>query len=296
MFHHVRTYSHYFWLFCGGSISALAVYPHTLGLESFKESISNKSKVDLDVALLADEVKKDLKLPTTTLVDMNKIINIVPTDNLDFCSRGFLSTRWGVVVGLPKFFSSNSIEKSQEDKDLLKNYGIDISTNRGLEILETFNLSNEAKKYALAKEINMANTAKIYLYSAGLGFTFILSYIVSQPFNSFVLSALSFCTVLPLSIYLCIKLYDTYNCYYEKDCDTKLASLNKELANGGIEYYSSLLKRKQYLGETETRTSAKDKLLKAFDCCCQKSELTVAEKLNYLTEIVKQKYGTNGPE
>ncbi|XP_055893846.1 uncharacterized protein LOC106061117 [Biomphalaria glabrata] len=290
MYRNIRTYYPYFWVFCGTGVSAVTIYPHTLGVSSFKEKITNKSQLDIQVLRLVEEIKTDLKIHTKNPFNVNKVLEIVPTDKIDFLSQGFLSMRWGAVIGIPNYFSSDFSKQAKDNKDILKIMGIEgVNEKKEQEILETFQLSEAAKKYALAKEISMLNSGKLLLFSFAAGLTVILSYVTARLFSSFTLASITYCAAQSCLAFLCVGIYNYYNCYWEKACDLDVASINKDLALGGIEYYTALLKRQEALGGKPL--VANGNIFNQYMTKLLKPALTESEKLSYLTEVVEQKYG-----
>ncbi|CAL1525952.1 unnamed protein product [Lymnaea stagnalis] len=294
MYQFARNYGHYGWLLGAVGATVTTMYPHTFGLEYQKEQLTSHSHgkpaaVDSEVLYLAEEIKQDLNIKENAFVKHN-LLDFVQTDRPDFTTKGFMSTKWGAVVGVPIFFSSQSFEKANENSKI---FNLDLSTVEGQKIMETFRLSRAAKKFALAREINKSNSNKVYVDSAGLGLAITSFYVIADSLaNLFSIrgaKVLSFLTMAPLFTVCYIKMNDKYNNYFEKNCDKKAARIDRETACGGIEYYTALITRKELL-QNLGKDNVPEKKDIIFGEKWRKYDMTLSEKKTFLIRTIKEYY------
>lgn len=166
-------------------------------------------------------------------------------------------TIWGTLIGLPYYFSYTKLSDINLNHiKLASKYSIDWKSKSGKMLLNSFILSDAAKKFAMAKEIHFADSFRFYghcfiVYFCGLTGFFLTNFllkkngIINRPF-------LTLSPIYSLSIFVTYILYlviqgiaDDY-IHHEVDLRT-IKSYNKDYINGGIEYYQKLLQRNKAL-------------------------------------------------
>jgi hypothetical protein len=247
-------------LACGFGTGLVYAYPHTLGLDKYKDVMTDRSE---DVSLntdaevdMAKEIKKHFKWPQP-IRTTDPLFQFIPTKQLlDVSHRGSMTTLYGTVVNLPILFTTSSMQKVQENPvAYLQRYNINVDVNEAQKVLDLFNLSPDAKKFVIARELCNANSAQFYINFSGLNFLFFncyaLGYTVPRliPFPG--AAAISYLTALPLLGYFYVKVYDYFNCYMQAKSDRTAASISQSVADGGVEYYTKLLARRQTLEELQ---------------------------------------------
>lgn len=126
-------------------------------------------------------------------------------------------------------------------------------------------LSDNAKKYAICREILLRNTLQLYLQSCYPSFIMIslnyLSYLSKGYLgihNNPPLIRGMFYTVLTafgFSLWFFIK--DNTSLYYENLVEHQICALGQQYIEGGLEYYTKLLERNKALRELSSRGSSK---------------------------------------
>lgn len=216
---------------------------------------------------------------------------------LEFTQRGSAATRFGAVIGVPILFTTSSLLAAKENPvAVLQNYNISVNEAEGEKMLELFTLSSAAKKFALAKEMYFADTMHIFTgfvtinlafvgtYAIGTGLSNILSVVLPVP----VAAIISFLSVVPTLGYGCVKLYDWYTCRLMAKADRKAAQIDPDVAVGGIEYYSTLIARKQALEQVQQNLASDSAAESVFDMKWRKKELSLEERKLRLQEALGQ--------
>ncbi|KAG8308454.1 hypothetical protein J6590_002541 [Homalodisca vitripennis] len=159
------------------------------------------------------------------------------------------------------------------------------------ELSDMFLLSDEAKKYVIAREILLINSMHVYIktclpvlvaYS-----TEMLSKLIArhQKLTQFPVQvrAIYYLLVTVVGLMIWNVLSNNFKHYYEADVENKICKLDSNYMRGGIEYYSKECKRNQFQVNFKNQTSS---LLKTVDdfivSLLSFKEIPVVRKIAYL--------------
>ncbi|XP_046673199.1 transmembrane protein 177-like [Homalodisca vitripennis] len=199
---------------------------------------------------------------------------------------GTYGTIQGGIVGLPAFFDFNT--KEDVEKNVVVNGPSHLSEE---ELSDMFLLSDEAKKYVIAREILLINSMHVYIktclpvlvaYS-----TEMLSKLIArhQKLTQFPVQvrAVYYLLVTVVGLMIWNVLSNNFKHYYEADVENKICKLDSNYMRGGIEYYSKECKRNQFQVNFKNQTSS---LLKTVDdfivSLLSFKEIPVVRKIAYL--------------
>ncbi|XP_064617289.1 transmembrane protein 177-like [Liolophura sinensis] len=242
-----------------GCITGAKVFPHTLGLPKYKSFVQLydkgfEVKLDEHTKQLAQEVLDAMNMKE----EMEARVELFVAYGQDMVSKGSLNTRKGGIVGIPANFKYLSTDNVERNKVVLNNKGVDWNSSAGEKLAEAMVLSDNAKKFAIAREIF---TIKSYFYAVDAllaSFSFLGSY----SFGYFINRKMGLREKLPMVVrgglytgFACLGLLtyvlvrDAYNCRQDRKLDQKAGTLMPALALGGVEYYTKLLQRNIALRE-----------------------------------------------
>ncbi|CAG5130028.1 unnamed protein product [Candidula unifasciata] len=286
------------WYGCGIGASLAYIYPHTLGLEKYKEAITETSEgkpveLDSEIAVVAQEIKNHFKWRQSSLFKRPDFDFVQTTQPLDFVQRGSVTSRWGAVIGVPILFTTSSLQAARESPvTVLQKYNINVTEDEGTNILEFFTLSPAAKKFALAREMYLADSFYIFASVIAINLAFFSTYAVGAGLSN-VLSLflpgpgavlISFLSLIPALGYGCIKFHDWYTRVMLAKSDKEAAFMDSEVAAGGIEYYSTLIARKQVQGNVSSSVDTES----LFDMKWRKKELSFEERKQRLEKALEK--------
>ena len=111
-------------------------------------------------------------------------------------------------------------------------------------------LSDDAKRFALARELERAKTLSYRTNGVILPISIVIGYLLSRAVNKKLdllrrpplLRLQMYGIIAPAMIFFAITLEDIYKYYQEASLDTKVCHIGPNYAKGGIEYYDKQLK------------------------------------------------------
>lgn len=241
-----------------------------------------------------EQVKKHFRWQETKL-HTGKMFDLIQTKQLlDLSHKGSMTTIWGAVVSLPAMFSANFLQETEDNPLDLLAYDIDVTTEEGQQILGSFKLSRAARKFALAKEMCHTNTYYVHFSFMGITFSVLSCYIIATAVSSLIplrgAKMFSYMTVVPTLGFVTLKTGDYYNCRLQAKSDRKAASIDQEVAAGGVEYYTALIARKQALEKLKIQETSNDETMLKFGLGWRKTDLTPEERRDRLLKSVKRLY------
>lgn len=167
---------------------------------------------------------------------------------------GSLNMNWGGIVGLPHNFNYKKVnEINTSEIKVFADQRVKWDTKPGKRLLESMVLSEKAQKFATAREIYYLNNNHVLFQSSAVAVSAVLGVAIAE----FVLKMPKYKiaekpTVVRLVLYglcFCIgyfnwcMLHDGLNNYYDRDSDKQAALTGEDYFDGGVEYYSQMLKR-----------------------------------------------------
>lgn len=237
---------------------AISMLPQTLLLQRSRKILAHVDHTDNDFPVDSH---------TQTLIQMvlqRILLKAEEEANIDFficygsdpIHKGSVKLKFGAIVGLPAMFTYRDVNQVEKKELLLDERSINWNSTDGQNLLEAIVLSDKAKAFVIAREINYANSYQLHLenvmrcgfgclaYSSG----FLLNkmFYFSQRMKPW--ARFSFYSVVASTWFLLyLTIMDTYYCWQDNAVDKKTAHLTRTYAEGGVEYYEKLLARNRAL-------------------------------------------------
>ncbi|ESO01575.1 hypothetical protein HELRODRAFT_185689 [Helobdella robusta] len=173
---------------------------------------------------------------------------------------GSVKAKFGALIGLPVTIDYD--ESSRLGKESLSFGGIRLDLNKSnsdvaTQLAESLLLSDKAKAFVIARQLSYVSTYNLHtevaLKSVMAACIIYSMHYVKKHYREFIekLRPLPYfllgCTILSGWGVLYIGLKDARKCRMDYVADRKAALLGRELAEGGVEYYESLLRRNKSL-------------------------------------------------
>jgi hypothetical protein len=165
---------------------------------------------------------------------------------------GSTKTRFGAFIGIPANFEYKS--PSDIDRNALRvaqSIPVSWNTDEGRLLEQSLILSDNAQKFALAREISMVDTHHIYIYSAIHSMSLLLYYFLAMAANdsfyglykpgSFRFTVYTLVAAFTYGVWAVSR--DLLTKHYEKYADERAASLGLNYAKGGAEFYTRIIQR-----------------------------------------------------
>lgn len=172
--------------------------------------------------------------------------------------KGSVHLRFGALIGIPGSFKYRTSEDVVRASMKVNRVPVDWQTEAGSKLMSALLLSDNAKKFAYAREVMYVDSNYVFVkvgLQAGIGFSaYATGFIANRLLNLkavlktwargglYTLIGGSWCLV-----YILIR--DMYNFHQDNKVDNRAAKLGKDYAQGGVEYYTKLLLRNQALRE-----------------------------------------------
>ncbi|XP_076242998.1 transmembrane protein 177 [Calliopsis andreniformis] len=241
----------------GGGTALVAVgitqLPHTYFLETIRQ-IKAKYRYDeteepvrKKLQQTFEDVLNDLPLKEEQKND----IRLFHVYGYDLYHAGILNSKFGAVVGVPITFVYDSVESMNKNDIFMYNVPVDWNRSAENDFLKSLVLSENAQKYAIAREILKIKEDKQFF----VGFKVLLHVlIVSIVYNIFyeklnlasknklVRYTITSLTVVG-GIASWIGLQDAVSYNSDIKIDKTLCALGKDYIEGGKEFYEKLLSR-----------------------------------------------------
>lgn len=242
-----------------GSYGYWRYHRHLFGIYGEEEKLSySKDKIPFDES--TQKVIDELMMYITERWSPYHVSGVrwFWSNTKDPVLRGSTSTRNGVIIGVPYSFSYEKVA----DIDLSKiitagSKDIDKDSVEGRKHLSSLVLSEDAKKFALARELHFSDSKYVHINGlvgiliGGVGVltaakmnrsAYLNIEKTKRSFRILVYATLAFSV-----IYLQQEVLRFYFTKHHLKSDSKAASMGKEYAMGGIEYLSKLLRRNEAL-------------------------------------------------
>eukprot|EP00920_Eleutheroschizon_duboscqi_P000542 GHVT01001506.1.p1 GENE.GHVT01001506.1~~GHVT01001506.1.p1 ORF type:complete len:223 (+),score=3.75 GHVT01001506.1:98-670(+) len=97
-------------------------------------------------------------------------IRFFPIEGKDLLHKGSTRLRWGAVIGIPLPFKFTDTTQIDQGKFKVNNEPVNWFTQEGQDLLESLVLSDKAKSFAIAREIQFLKSYYVYteaLFKAG---------------------------------------------------------------------------------------------------------------------------------
>ncbi|XP_058800249.1 transmembrane protein 177 [Phymastichus coffea] len=235
--------------------SFLADYlPHTFFIDRYKTAlqmlrVGQEVPLDSNLKELFHSVLDDLKLSNE---DKEKFEPFT-IGGFEVYHAGIPSGKFHAIIGLPINFTYQDVQ-SIDSLDIrigLNRDSLNIYHPAAQDLLESLVLSDKAKKFAIAREVLMAqNNVPIYrsiespiIFTASVMSAEFLRVKMNLSNKPLPLTILTFGVSAVMGIMTWFQIRDAINTYYEKQVDKELAKYGQDYIYGGREYYNKILKR-----------------------------------------------------
>ncbi|XP_015115904.1 transmembrane protein 177 [Diachasma alloeum] len=235
---------------CGTGLAAWL--PHTAFLEKYRDFValrknSQPMPVPENLQTLFTSVLEDLSLN-----DYYKVISkSFMVFGFDVYNIGALNSRKGTYIGLPINFTYDSPSSINKNDIFINNEPVNWNREDARQLLQSLVLSEDAKKYAIGREVLMTDNSRIMCNSLTSGVLTGSCYGLASKINTS-MNLYARPRLVRVILYSLTSLFfwgvwamqkDTIIRYYESDADEHLAQLGEKYIRGAIEYYEKTLAR-----------------------------------------------------
>lgn len=205
--------------------------------------------IDLKTQQKIQKIMDDLRLPD----DVRHAIKPFSVFGLDLLHFGTLNAKYGALLGIPANFT-NTIEYLRENF-AVKDESIDWTRQDARIFLKALMLSEDAQKFAIAREILRIQAEEPYFNSLGLALIIatmltlysIVSYIFGLRKRNAILRRTFYVVFISFGAILWLGVKDYRSCQLDKENDEALCRLGPDYIKGGQEFYEKTLLRNKVL-------------------------------------------------
>ncbi|XP_057320342.1 transmembrane protein 177 [Microplitis mediator] len=231
-------------------------FPHTILLEHYYKLVAMR-RLDEPVPLtshlqkLWNQVLDDLDVSPfhRTILRPFMVFGYEPWH------AGSLRSRFGAMIGIPTNFVYDNVSSIDKDAIVVNNEPVEWFRPDAKQLLESLVLSDDAKKYAIGREIIMTDNK--FIYTEAIAVTGIAAAYYASTFKANeILGLLKKPRSLRFFVYSVIGAFywglwamqrDVLTRHFEYVSDKKLSELNENYVKGGLEFYSKTLQRNMAL-------------------------------------------------
>ncbi|KAH0546999.1 transmembrane protein 177 isoform X1 [Cotesia glomerata] len=234
------------------ALFGLQFVPHTVGLNKYFDIVTmrrlgNPIPLTSNLEKLWNQVLSDIKISDYH----RELLRPFMVFGYDSWHAGSLYSRFGALIGIPTNFVYEKVSSIDKDSIVVNDDPVDWTRKDAKELLNALILSDEAKKYAVAREIMMVNNRFIYYEAAANGILFFACYNTASRWNE-TRGLLEKPFSIRAFFYVCFAAFywgiwamqrDALTRHYEFAADKKLSELGPEYVRGGLEFYDKTLQR-----------------------------------------------------
>lgn len=230
----------------------VSIMPHTIFLDKLQEFFTlyrNARKIQLNnkFKVMCQEVMNDLKLPKEeqSLIKPFHVIGFEPFH------AGTLNNKSGGIIGIPMNFKFTDLIDIPSEDILIGLKPLNVLLKEADLLLDSFILSENAQKYAVAHEILRIKNKEVYKSAYGLSFSILFAtlfynrvvhkYNFYQKDKCYRYTLLTFSILIALMLWLAYK--DNVSCQLDNSIDESISKLGLNYIEGGKEFYEKLLQR-----------------------------------------------------
>ncbi|KAK8722501.1 hypothetical protein OTU49_012245, partial [Cherax quadricarinatus] len=237
-----------------GATSSFLIYylPNTYFLRRYREVTQLYRKgfevpVSDRVTSLVSEVMDDLGISKSE----RKLVSTYMCYGFEPFHAGTTMLMTGGILGVPVNFNYRTVDEFVQTNVTVNNNPVPWSTSEGISLKQSLSLSDDAKKFAIAREITSLSTAQPFLLGAVsavvVGFVYSVSSTVNAKLNLYArprsLRLVWYGLVSMFGLVFWTLCKDMSTVEYEINADKAVASISNKYAVGGLEYYEKVLQR-----------------------------------------------------
>lgn len=178
------------------------------------------------------------------------------TSGFDMFSAGTFG-RFGVYIGMPVNFTYDSVNHIDKSKIMVNQESVIWETDAGQQLLNALVVPESAQMYAIAAEVKMRQSWKVFFdtfyASMGCALTYMCSGWLNEKFNLYhkprQIRFIGYALILTFNLVNYVMLKDITQNVYEDRIDKELKALNPIFAEGGKLYFTKILERNKALRE-----------------------------------------------
>lgn len=168
---------------------------------------------------------------------------------------GSQRSRFGAMIGIPTNFVYDKVSSIDKDAIVVNNEPVDWFRPDAKQLLDSLILSDDAKKYAIGREIIMTDNKFIYTESIALAAISAAYYATTFKINE-TLGMLKRSRFRRFVVYSIVGAFywglwamqrDALTRHFEYTSDKKLSEINENYVKGGLEFYNKTLQRNMAL-------------------------------------------------
>lgn len=230
----------------------VSIMPHTIFLNTFRELVTlhrNGRKIQLNnkLKVMCQEVMNDLQLSK----EEQSLIKPFCVGGFEPFHAGTLNKKSGGIIGIPMIFFFKEVMDIPVG-DLVINFKpLNILAQETDYLLDSFILSKNAQKYAIAHEILRIKSGEVYKSAYGLSFSILIATlfynIVVHTCNLYQKDKVYLYTVFTVSVLIAIMLWlaytDNVSSQLDSSIDESISKLGLNYIEGGKEFYEKLLQK-----------------------------------------------------
>jgi len=189
-------------------------------------------------------------------VDQEERIRFFTSFPKDPLHKGSVQLRTGALIGLPSTFSYRTAEDVECSSILVAQETVDWNSSAGEDLRNSLVLSDKAKAFVIGREIYYVKSFNVHIDMLLQTCSCVLAYITGSTLNlNFLLTLrlkpwarfMVFSTVAVAWLFVYIAVDDAVHCLYDNKADRLVAKLRKIYAEGGVEYYNTVLRQNRAL-------------------------------------------------
>ncbi|GFG35324.1 hypothetical protein Cfor_10320 [Coptotermes formosanus] len=225
---------------------------HTFLLNKYKEIVQMYGlgvgvPLSARVTKYIQDVMDDMQLPDKK----RKLIKPFTVYGFDMFHAGCTHTTRGAIIGIPSNFGYESTLDVDRTNVLVNLDQVSWGSEAGKNLLQAMVLSEEARKFAIGREIAYAQTPYVYTDSIFPPLVITSMYAFTTNCNKrldffkrpFALRAILYTLIGLFGFGSWAFMKDFTTVYYENQVDKEMCALGESYIKGGIEFYSKLLNR-----------------------------------------------------
>lgn len=237
--------------------TAIKALPDTLGLFKYKEFLqfydgTKPHELDAETKELVDFCLYKIDMDPY----LESCLEVFVAYGQDVLHRGTLHMKTGAIVGLPYYFRYKTLSDIDYSQLTLKTKAIDWNSEHAQKFADSLILSDNAKKFAISREIYYALNQHIIWDSSFFALNFGAAYCGYYALREFYqlkyrVSALSRFTIVGAFGMVALGMYSFMSDVYQRRRDrnglAKISLLGNDFVEGGVEFYSKMLQRNSAL-------------------------------------------------